>query len=148
MIAPHMVRFIPQTGEHGDCGVATLGSLLGKTYAEVLIAAAKVRPNVLKVGLHWKDFVKVGKRLGFALEVVKVTDPDDLEEATGILGLKRMNPNHDAPQLTEEHVVYLWHGRPIDGNNDHWLYVSDYVKTYNYDITGLLVIKGQPQGDE
>lgn len=137
-----MIRHIPQTGTHGDCCIATLATLIGLTYEEVLIEAAKVRKNVLKTGLHWTDLQKVGRRLKLPLQILKPS-LEDLEDMTGMLGLKRMNPDHNARQLTEEHTVYLWQGRIIEGNGDHWLEVEDYLATYNFEITGLLVIRGE-----
>lgn len=140
-IPPHMIRHVRQSGVHGDCGIACLATLLGLTYEEVLIQTAKVRPNVLKQGLHWTDFVKVGKKIGVSLAVVHLS-LEDLEDATGVLGLKRMNPDHNAKAMTEEHVVYLWAGRVIDGDGAHWLDLDDYLKHYNYEMTGLLTVGG------
>ncbi len=137
-IPPHMIRHVRQSGVHGDCVVACLGTLLGLTYEEVLITASKVRPNVLKHGLHWIDCIRIGKKLGMPLKVIKPT-AEELEEHTGILGLVRPNANWEAKALKEEHVVYLWAGRVIDGNDEHWLDVEDYLTHYKYEVTGLVV---------
>lgn len=135
---PDMIRHVRQEGTHGDCGIATLATYLGVTYEEVLIEAAKVRRNVLKVGLHWKDMIKVAERFQTTLVVAKF-DADDLDDITGVIGLKRMNPDSSATQLTQEHVVYLWLGRIIDGDGDHWADPEDYFKTTNFEMTGVLV---------
>jgi ABC-type bacteriocin/lantibiotic exporter with double-glycine peptidase domain len=54
-----------------DCSIAVLAMLLGKTYEEVLQAAARVIPNVLECGATWPEMRKVARKLGFTTRIKK-----------------------------------------------------------------------------
>jgi hypothetical protein len=39
----------------------------------------------------------------------------------------------------ESHLLFLWAGRPIDGNSELWLDADDYLSHYHYKAGSLLV---------
>ena len=126
---PHMVRVIKQNGMHADCSVASLATLFGTTYDEALIVAGSVQPAVLGCGMTWREMRLTAKRMGGKTRLLR-SGQYDIEEATGILCVKRDD---------SEHVVFLWEGRIVDGNGELWLSPQDYLTHYKYRATGLLV---------
>ena len=83
--------------------------------------------KVVKTGAYWREMKTAAKRLGVK---TRVTRKYDIEEDTGILCVK-------CGRL--EHVVFLWEGRIIDGNNESWLLPIQYLDAYGYRPTSLLV---------
>lgn len=126
-IAPHFIHLVSQTGSHHDCGVAALALFAGVLYEDALVAFD--RPStVLKRGVYWTEVVSAAKRLGIKSTVRRRFN---VNEDTGILRMKDLNK--------DEHMVYLWAGRVVDGSEEAWLYPSDYFDHGGYDPTGLLV---------
>jgi ABC-type bacteriocin/lantibiotic exporter with double-glycine peptidase domain len=130
---PTLVRFIRQSGHHGDCSVATLAMLAGVMYEDALLAAAKVNPNVLHEGMTWPQIKSTARRLGLKTRTISKYDDD----ATGILHVSRVALGAAAPS---EHVVLMWEGRIIDGNGELWLERADYLRHYGYEAKALLVV--------
>jgi hypothetical protein len=125
--APYLVRVVKQDGVSPDCAVATLAMLCGVTYGEAL--AALPRPDrVMKIGAYLTDLETAATRL--AVNVVLKRKGFDLEEDTGILHVSGKN----------EHLVFLWAGRIIDGNGECWLHADSYLKTHKYKPKSLLTL--------
>lgn len=134
--APPFVRFLFQRYPHGDCGVRTAAMFANVTYEEALIAAAKVKPTVLKAGLTWPQMRATLRRLGLKTRLRVV--PPDLSEVTGILYVVRV-----ALGVADkgEHLVFLWDGRVLEGNGECWGDVELYLRHYGYEAKGLLIAK-------
>ena len=131
---PTLVRFIRQSGHHGDCAVACLGMLAGVLYEDALLAAAKVNPDVLQLGMTWPQIRAAAKRLGLKTRTVHTFDDD----ATGILWVEPVALGANRGDLTE-HVVFLWEGRVIDGGVDGWLELDTYLRHFGWEAKALLV---------
>ena len=125
-LTPDVVRLVRQSGHHADCGVASLAMLAGVMYEDAL-AAFRSPLDVLKTGVSWPRMHRAAKRLGVATRVRRTFD---VNEATGILNVIRKE---------DEHLVFLWAGRIVDGNGEMWIDPADYFKHYNYEPKGLLV---------
>ena len=98
--APDVIQLVPKHGLK-DCVVAALTAYLGKSYEEVITAAARVRKGFWRSGLEWQDSIKIARRLGVKVRLAK---DYDLEEDTGILAV-----NYNVGR--KEHVVLLMNGR-------------------------------------
>jgi hypothetical protein len=125
---PSMVRFVRQSGHHGDCSVVTLAMLAGVLYEDALAAIVAQEPTVLQTGLYWPQMRQAAKRLGLKTRLLRTYD---IEEATGILKLTEEGSK-------EEHYAFLWAGRVIDGNGDLWLDPADFLRHYNFKPRQLL----------
>jgi ABC-type bacteriocin/lantibiotic exporter with double-glycine peptidase domain len=127
---PVLVRFVRQTGFHGDCGVSTLAMLAGVLYEDALAVAARIQPAVLQMGLTWDEMQAASKRLGLKTRLLRAYD---IEEVTGVLNVTHRRKKDN------DHYVFLWEGRIVDGNGEMWREPSDYLKHYNYRARWLLV---------
>ena len=87
-----------------DCGVATLATLIGRSYEEVLIAAVSISPNVLKKGLFSTDLQRIASM--FEIVLIRRTGEFDIDEHNGILELCFPNKR--------EHLVVLMNGLIFD----------------------------------
>lgn len=133
---PTLVRFVRQSGHHGDCAIATLAMLAGVMYEDALLAAAKVNPNVLHEGMTWPQIRAAAKRLGLKTRTIHAYDDDQ----TGILWVHPVALGANRGDLTE-HVVFLWEGRVIEGNGELWMELDTYLRHYGYEAKALLVAK-------
>lgn len=119
-----------QRGKH-DCGVACLATLLGRSYEEVLVAAAKVSPNVLKKGLYANDLAKIAASLGSELK--RNVGQIDLDEKTGILEIKIKNRKHH-----REHFAFLVNGLVFDPEEQGQIWDAYiYVRHFKAEVQGL-----------
>jgi hypothetical protein len=131
---PTLVRFVRQSGHHGDCCVSTLAMLAGVMYEDALLASAHVNPKVLTCGMTWPQIKRAASRLGLKTRTIQNFDDD----ATGILHVSRVALGvADAV----DHVVFLWAGRVVDGNGELWMEISDYLRHYGWEAKALLVTK-------
>lgn len=130
---PDMVRMVPQTGFHPDCGIASLAMLCGVMYEDALAAFADPA-EVLQKGVSWPMMKAAALKLGIRTTVKRKYD---IHESTGILNVIRPK---------DEHLVLLWEGRIVEGNGELWKNPEDYLKHYKYTAKGLLVIKGPVNG--
>lgn len=101
-------RITNQRGKH-DCGVATLATLLGRSYEDTLLAAGRLSPKVLKTGLYSSDLIRIAAEFGSTL--VRRVQRIDLDEHTGILGLE-----YPSKRL---HFVFLTNGLVFDPQEDN-----------------------------
>lgn len=131
---PTLVRFVRQSGHHGDCGIACCAMLAGVMYEDALIAAAHVNPTVLQTGMTWPQFHRTLRRLG---KRTRTKTRFDLSEDTGILHVSRVALGLDATD--PNHVVLLWEGRIVDGNGELWADPDVYLRHYGYEAKALLV---------
>lgn len=135
---PDVLYWSPRSGEHGDCVVAAIELACGVTYEVSLTACAKVKPEVLKLGMTWGETKKTLKALGFVSKLVPASRVD-LEEGTGLLHVytpKKMS--------TTSHAVYLWEGRiiePMSNRRQLWLSAKSFLNHYRYKAGGLLVVE-------
>jgi hypothetical protein len=134
---PTLVRFVRQSGHHGDCSVSTLAMLAGVMYEDALLAAAKVNPQVLYTGMTWHQIRATARRLGLKTRTIHKYD----DEATGILHVSRVALGIDG-QLSE-HVVFLWEGRVIDGNGELWNDLDAYLRHYGWEAKALLTLRDE-----
>lgn len=125
MTAPELVRFVRQDGDLPDCAVASLAMLCGVGYGEALAAFPKPW-RVVKCGAYLTEMQAAAKRLGVKTTIRKRFD---LEEDTGILHVSGK----------DEHLVFLWAGRVIEGNGECWLSSLSYLTTYGYDAKSLVM---------
>lgn len=133
-VAPDMIRWVPRNAENGDCAVTALQLASGMTYESVLVAAAKVSPNVLVTGMSWPEIRRVARQLGFTTKLLR-RGRYDLDEATGILNCKHAKDG--------DHVVYLWEGRVIEPMfQSLWKDPDAFLKHHKYRATSLLVLEG------
>lgn len=117
----------PQRGKR-DCGVATLATLLGRSYEEVLVAAASMSPNVLKKGLYASDLARIALSLGSSLK--RRVGQIDLDETTGILEVKLKNGR--------EHFVFLANGLVFDPQEPGQAWDAyTYVRHFKAEVQGL-----------
>lgn len=96
----------------GDCGIACLAMMLGKSYEDVFAAAvAHTHDKIVhKHGMWVSQIMRVAKEMGVTLHRRKKWD---LESSVGILGMTNRN--------TEEgHVVVLKEGYIIDVDGTIW----------------------------
>jgi hypothetical protein len=135
---PTLVRFVRQSGHHGDCAISAISHLCGVLYEDALIACAQVNPSVLQTGMTWPQIQRAARKLGVKTRTIYGTD---LTEATGILHVSRVALGVNA--IDPEHVVFLWEGRVIDGSGELWLELNDYLRHYGYEARGLLVPKDE-----
>lgn len=124
---PYLVRIVKQDGVSPDCAVASLAMLCGVTYGEALAAFPKPQ-RVMKLGAYTTELVAAAKRLGVKTKLRRTFDLDD---DTGILHVSRR---------IDEHVVFLWAGRIIEGNGECWLNSESYLKTNRYKAKSLLAL--------
>lgn len=106
--------------------------LAGVMYEDSLLAAAKVRPDVLETGMTWPQIKATARRLGLKTRTIHNYEDD----ATGVLHVSRVALGLGQPA---EHVVFLWEGRVIDGNLEGWLSLDDYLRHYGWEAKALLV---------
>lgn len=111
-----------------DCGVATLATLLGRSYEDVLLAAAKISPNVLKKGLYSSDLARIAESLDSKLK--RHVGQIDLDDKTGILEIKLKNGR--------EHFVFLVNGLVYDPQEINQLWDAyTYIRHHKASIQGL-----------
>lgn len=108
-MAPAIFRIVLQRDGHGDCAIAALASLFGRSYEHVLSAAARSMKGDALKGMDEDEMVRTSRRLHSRLR--KVTwDQVDEEEAVGLLDMQgRFNG-----EKYEHHLVLLVEGTVID----------------------------------
>jgi hypothetical protein len=115
--APELVRLVRQDG--------SLAMFCGVGYGEALAAFPKPH-RVLKAGAYLTEIQSAAKVLGVK---TKIRKRFDVEEDTGILHMSGK----------DEHLVFLWAGRIIEGNGECWLQSLSYLATYEYIPKSLVV---------
>ncbi len=117
-LPPAAIKLHHKTGKH-DCAIACLASYLRVDPEEVLIAAARtIKPGskFWETGLSGPEIVRVAKRLGFQVKWRKVSEsnPDALEEATGIVDIRlRAKADIQHAVLMVEGAIYDPDDHPI-----------------------------------
>ena len=115
-----------------DCAVACLASFLGRSYEEILIAAALLSPKILYNGMQNEDMTGVAHQFGVLLR--RKDAHIDLEEDSGILGVRVRGHKDD-------HAVVLTNGRiydPATGNDwDAEMYLQNPPKACIVDLLEL-----------
>jgi len=122
---PELVRVVRQDGESPDCAVASLAMFCGVGYGEALAAFPKPH-RVIRVGAYLTELQSAAKTFGIRTRLRKRFD---IEEDTGILHVSGK----------DEHLVFLWAGRIIEGNGECWLSALSYLTTYEYQPKTLVV---------
>lgn len=128
-LPPSYIKAVRQNGFNRDCTLATIATLAGVNYEEALAACVTIQPQVLEMGLSWPQIRRACESLGLDC-ALKRRGYYDIEEETGILNVKNRK---------EDHVVFLWAGRIIEGNFECWLEPEDYLRHYHYKPYSLLV---------
>lgn len=135
---PDVLRWSPRSEGHGDCAVAAIELACGVTYEIALAASIATCPQVLQIGLNWREMRRAVKLLGFACALQRKFA---LDEDTGIL-----NVYQAAHKDRSNHVVYLWEGRivePMDTRRQLWLDADQFLHHYKYRAGSLLVVTRQ-----
>jgi hypothetical protein len=99
-----MMQLGPFVLRANDCAIWCLSTFLSRPYEEVVAAAAAVDDRGGLNGMDDDQMIAVARHFGVRLRI-KATP--DLEEDTGILGVK-------FPRYRHEHAVVLWEGRIFD----------------------------------
>jgi len=122
---PDLVRLVRQDGTLPDCAVASLAMFCGVSYGEALAAFPKPH-RVVKTGAHLTELQSAAARLGIK---TKLRKRFDIEEDTGILYVSGK----------DEHLVFLWAGRIMEGNGECYLSPMVYCDLNGYKPQSLLV---------
>lgn len=126
---PVVVRALISRGK-GDCAIVALGNFLGKSYEDVLTAAAhtSTRRSPHHTGLTTTEIKRVANFFGVALRWRRKCDPF-LQE--GIAGFTRPGPPR------QEHVAFVKHGLvwDMDGSQVEW---AHYCTTEGWRPVSLL----------
>lgn len=128
-----MVKFVRQSGNHGDCGVVTLAMLAGVSYEDALAAVVIEQPAALQTGLSWAELRRAATTLGLK---TRLRRKYDLDRDSGILNVA---PWRKRDVHKDEHFVFLWRGRIVEGNGELWPIPEAYLKQYHYKARMLLV---------
>lgn len=132
MYIPSFITFIRQHAK-SDCGVACLAMIAGVSYEEALLAVGKKK--VLKGGMDIKTLKQAAKRLGATLKLHRSVD---IEEDCGILAVR-------SDKWPMDHVVILFHGIVLDGD-DRTIWEADtYLKAHSARILSLLTLESIPK---
>ncbi len=124
-----VLRLVPQRNDN-DCAIATLASLTGLPYEEVLIAAARVAP--CETGMYLTQIREVASELGVEL-TIKRTGRYDPESETGILHVSNKKDRI-------YHVAILRHGSIIETDNSIWDW-DVYLASKRFRAGSLLVME-------
>lgn len=103
IVPAEMMQLAPFVLRANDCAIWCLATFLSQPYEEVVAAAATVDPEAGLDGLDSDQMIAIAARFGVTL----IERQPDLEEDTGILGIK-------FPRYKHEHAVVLWEGRIFD----------------------------------
>lgn len=128
-----MIKFVRQSGDHGDCGVVTLAMLAGVPYEDALAAVVVEQPAALQTGLTWAEMKRAATTLGLS---TRLRRKYDIDRDTGILHVAHAR-KRDAHR--DEHFVFLWAGRVIDGNGEMWAIPDNFLRHHHYKPMMLLV---------
>lgn len=131
-LPPSYIKAVRQNGFNRDCTVATIATYACVNYEEALAAAVIVQPEVLESGMTWVEIRRACDVLGLQCALQR-RGYYDIEEDTGILNVKKRN---------DDHVVFLWAGRILEGNSEQWLDPEEYLRHYGYKPFSLLVRVG------
>lgn len=104
IIPSAMMQLAPFVLRSNDCAVWCLATFLSRPYEEVVAAAARVDARAGLNGLDDEQMLAIARSFGVRL---RVKQTPDLEEDTGILGVR-------FPHYRHEHAVVLWEGRIFD----------------------------------
>lgn len=122
--------------ESGDCTIACLHMLIGKSYLDVIKAAP---PRAHKAGMTCKAMIETAAKLGVALCMRRKYD---IHEDTGILSLNP-DPAHNVGHIKrDEHVVLLLNGMIYDAYNGRmWFDPDIFLKHERYAPGTLLTVE-------
>lgn len=118
------LKLVAQRHEN-DCGIATLASLTGRSYEDVLHAFGA---PVHKTGVEMGDIVAAASKLGYRMRLLRRIR---LEEDTGILGVKTPN------RTSKGHVVVLHDGKIYDTDLTVWD-ADDFLKSEKATVTSII----------
>lgn len=123
--------------ESGDCTVACLLMLIGKSYQEVIVAAP---PRAHKVGMTCRAMIETAKKLGVTLRMRRGFD---IHEDTGILTLNPVPLKNPGGITRDEHVVLLLKGMVYDAYNGRmWFGADTFLRHERYAAGTLLTVEG------
>lgn len=130
VVTPHLpfVQLVPQRHKT-DCGVATLATLLGKSYEEALLAVKQ--PQVLTKGVQLRVVRNAARKLGTPLVLHRQIDIDN---DTGILGV--VSEGWDF-----EHLVVMLNGTIIDCEDSTIWDLDSYMAAHQARPVSLLALK-------
>jgi hypothetical protein len=128
-LPPAYVKLTRQNGTNRDCAVASLSMFCCVNYEEALAACVLAQPAVLDCGMTWPEIRKAADILGADVKLVR-SGRYDIDEATGLLNVRGRR---------DDHAVFLWEGRIVEGNGELWLEPSEYLRHYKYRAHSLLV---------
>lgn len=122
--------------ESGDCTIACLHMLIGKSYQDVIKAAP---PRAHKAGMTCKAMIETAAKLGV---VLRMRRKFDIHEDTGILTLLPRPKHNPGPIARDEHVVLLLKGQVYDAFNGRiWFDTDIFLKHERYTPGTLLAVE-------
>lgn len=109
----------------GDCGIASLATLIEQTYEDVYVATSKVDTKTRgRNGIHLGALCTVAKRLGVALRL-KRKRVSNLEEDEGLLVVTWAPGSRHTVGVS--HLVALGHGVIVDPADGVVLPADEYL---------------------
>jgi hypothetical protein len=126
-----ILKFEPQRAS-GDCGISCLATLSGKSYEDILVAAAtekRAGRSPHESGLYMTSIVNIAKRVGYPLRKKRNCN---LLTDKGILAINYSNV------LRLPHVVVLMCGMLFDTDCSVWL-PSTYKKAHRARFGCILI---------
>ena len=95
--------------DEGDCALACLAMVSGRSYVDVRKATRRVCPDAPVEGASAEDLVRLGRSLKYPLVARIVQHGDDFEDLTGVLMVERK-----VRRRYHRHAVVLFQGVIID----------------------------------
>lgn len=122
--------------ESGDCAVACLHMLIGKSYQEIVFAAP---PKAHKHGMTCREMIATAAKLDVQMRMRRKFDQN---EDTGILSLNP-DPKYNTGHIKrDEHVVLLLSGMVYDAYNGRlWSDTDTFLKHERYTAGTLLTVE-------
>jgi peptidase C39-like protein len=129
------VELILQRGK-GDCGIAALAMLLGRSYEDVFaVAITKSLRNPHQTGMYTRQLQAAAKRLGSKLRLKRTWD---IESSVGLLTVEKVNRQADD---FAQHLVLLKFGLIFDTDGTIWE-PADYMEQQGFRPVSILVEDG------
>lgn len=121
--------------DSGDCGIACIHMLSGRSYTDVVKAAPH---HSYKHGMTMKQIVETAATVGLTLRHRRKYD---LSDDRGILGLIP-DPTHNGKTKRDEHVVLLLEGHIYDTYAGRlWLDIGMFLQQERYRVGTLLRVE-------
>lgn len=114
-----LIRIVPSKSSEivGDCGICALGTLLHKTYEDIVVIADQFYGASWKNGLWATQIIAIAEQFG--VELIK-RRKYDLDVDTGILICKVIERYPNTKPKAQDHAVLLHDGKIFDWDMTVW----------------------------